>query len=97
MGAGIVAAQHVGETLVVEDFHRRTDDADGLRIGAVGQIEAVQPVVRRRQPDPGLGIVRMLLDGGAITFFGQAEIVAAEIFLAELQVVVGIIADQAGL
>ena len=39
----------------------------------------------------------MLLDGGAEAFLGEAEIVAAEIFLAELQVVVGIVAEEAGL
>ena len=58
MGAGVVAAQHVGKALVVEDFHGRADDADGLGVSAVGEIEAAQPVVARGQPDPGLGIVR---------------------------------------
>src|SRR4029077_8398625 len=81
-GPGIVAAQHVGEALVVEDFRRRADQADGRRIGAVGEVEAAQPVVGRREPDPGAGVVRMLLHGGAEAPLGETEIVAAEIFLA---------------
>ena len=43
--AAVVAAQHVGIALVVQDLRRRPDDADRLRIGAVGEIEAAQPVV----------------------------------------------------
>ena len=50
------ATQHIGESLVIEDFRRRPDDADGLLVGTVGEIEAVQPVIRCRKPNPGLGL-----------------------------------------
>ena len=96
MRARVIAAQHVGEALVVEDFDRRPDDRCASRISAVGEIEAAQPVIGCGQADPGLGIVRMFLGGAAEAFFGEAEIVAAEIFLAELHVVVGVVAEQAG-
>ena len=97
IGALIVAAQHVGEAFVVEHFDGRADQADDLRIGAVGEIEAVQPVVGGGEPDPGFGVVGVLLDGALEVVFGHREIVAAEIFLAELDVVVGIVAEKAGL
>src|SRR5580704_17790898 len=95
VGAGIVAAQHVGEALVVEDFGRRADEAQRRSIGAVGEIETVQPVIRRGEPDPGAGIVRMLFHGAAEALLGETEIVAAEILLAALRVVVWIVTDEA--
>src|SRR6202030_2876286 len=82
VGAGVVAAQHVGEALVVEDFGRRADEAQRRRISAVGEIETMQPVVGRGEPDPGAGVVRMLFHGSTEALFGETEIVAAEIFLA---------------
>src|SRR6201999_3431387 len=85
------------ETLIVEDLGGRADDANGLRIGAVGEIKAVQPVVRSGEAHPGLGVVGMFLDRRAEALFGKAEIVAAEISLAELQVIVRIVAGMAGL
>ena len=88
----VIAAQHIRKALIVEDFRRRANDADGLFVGAVGEIEAVQPVVGRREPDPGLGVARMFFRGAAKAFLGEAEIVAAEILLAELQVVLGVAA-----
>src|SRR5215510_162717 len=36
--AHVVPAQHVREALVVEDLGRRPDDADGCRVGAVGEL-----------------------------------------------------------
>ncbi len=45
----VVAAQHVGIALVVQDLGRRPEDADGLAVGAVGEIEAAQAVVGRGQ------------------------------------------------
>ncbi len=72
MGAAIVAAQHVGETLLVEDLHGQTDDADRLGIGAIGKIEAAQPVVGRGESDPGLGVARMFLDRAAEALLGES-------------------------
>src|SRR5476649_844064 len=34
----VVAAQHIGIALVIEDFRSRPDDADGLIVGAVGEL-----------------------------------------------------------
>jgi hypothetical protein len=59
----------------------------------MGEIKTVQPIVGRRQSDPGLGVARTLLDRATEAFFGEIKITAAEIFLAELQVVVGIVAE----
>src|SRR5690242_19998223 len=94
-GAGVIAAQHVGETLVVENLRRRADQADRLRIGAVGEIETAQPVVRRGEADPGFGVARILFGGGAEALFGVAEVVVAEIALAVPHVVVRIVAGVA--
>jgi hypothetical protein len=95
VGARVVAAQHVGEALIVQDLGGRTDDADRLGIGAIGEIEAVQPIIRRGKTDPGFSIIRMFLDRGAEALFSKAEIVAAELFLGKRQVVVRIVANQA--
>src|SRR5690606_31427936 len=57
--ADIVAAQHVGIALVVEDRRRRTRDADCLLVGAIGEIETAQPVIGRSKTEPGFGVVRM--------------------------------------
>ena len=35
---------------------------DRLRVGLIGQIEPSQPVIAGGEPDPGLGILRSLLD-----------------------------------
>lgn len=94
VGAGVVAAQHVGEALIVEDFDRRADEAERFAIGAVGKIEAAQPVVSRRQSDPGFGVARAFFDRRAEAFFGEAETVGAEIFLAERNVVIGIVTGE---
>src|SRR6185312_15485029 len=94
VGAGVVAAQHVGEALVIEDFRRSADDADGFGIGAVGEIETAQPVVGCREAHPGFAVARTRLDGLAEVPLGQAEIVAAKIFLAKAEFVVGIVAEQ---
>src|ERR1700761_4819942 len=66
VGSGVIAAQHVGEALVVKEFRCRAEDLEGLGLGAVGKIETTQPVIRRREPDPGLGIARMLFYGAAV-------------------------------
>ena len=71
VGALVVAAQHVGEAFVVEHFDGRANQADHLRIGAVGEIEAAQPVVGGGEPDPGFGVVGVLLDGALEVVFGQ--------------------------
>ena len=57
------------------------DDADGLGIGAVGEIEAAQAVVGGGKAEPGLGVARMRLDRVAEMLLGQAEIVGAVCFL----------------
>ena len=86
--ARVVAAQHVGIALVVEDLRRRPDDLDRLLVGAVGELEPAQPVIGGREPDPGLGVARMLLDGTAEVALGETEIAGAEVLLAEAEVVV---------
>ena len=91
-GAPVVAAQHVGKALVVHDLGRCPDDLDGLGIGAVGEIEALEPVVGRGEADPGFGVARMQLDRLAEMPFRQAVAALQEVFLAEAQIV--IIADS---
>src|SRR4249920_2939762 len=43
----VVTPQHVGITLVVEDLRRRSNEFDGLPIGAVGKIKSAQAIIRR--------------------------------------------------
>ena len=97
VGARVIAAQHVREPLIVEDLDGRADDANSLLIGAVGKIKAVQTVVGGRKPDPRFGLARMLLDGSPEGPFSQTVTVVAEVFLGELQIVVGIVAKKTGL
>src|SRR5665213_2597594 len=93
-GALVVAAQHVGIALVVEDFGGRPEDAGGLFIGAVGEIETAQAVIGSGQSEPGFRVARMQFGGAAEILFRQAEIIGAILFLAETQVVIGIAAKQ---
>jgi hypothetical protein len=95
-GALVIAAQHVGIALVVEDFGGRPDDADGLVIGAVGEIETAQAVIGGGKAEPGLRVARMVFGGTAEIFLRQAEIIGAVLFLAETEIVVGIAAEQTG-
>ena len=88
----IVSPQDVGKPLVVEDFRGLADDLDCLLIGAIREVEAPQPVVRCRQTHPGLGVTRVLFDGGTEILLGKTEIVVAKISFAALQIVIGIIA-----
>src|SRR5207237_515238 len=67
---------------------------DRLVVGAVGELEAAQPIVAGGEPDPGFGIARMQLDGTAEVAFGDPEIAGAEVLLAEVQVVIRIAAEQ---
>ena len=71
-----------------------TGDLDRLVVGAVGEVEAAQPIVGCRQPDPGFEVARMQLDGAAEVALGEAEIGGAEVLLAEAEVVVRILAEQ---
>src|SRR5499426_1140761 len=85
-GAVIIAAQHVGEALVVENLRRTADDGDGGRIGAVGEVEALEPVVGRRQANPGLGLALgrnvLVLDHAPEKLFGEAVVFFVELALA---------------
>src|SRR5207302_9161852 len=93
-GARIIAAQHVGIALVIEDLRRRSDDLDRLVVGAVGELEPAQPIVAGREPDPGFGIARMQLDGTTEVALGDPEIAGAEVLLAEVEIVIRIAAEQ---
>src|SRR5665213_2933680 len=95
-GALVVAAQHVGIALVVENLGGRPDDADGLVIGAVGEIEAAQAVIGGGKAEPGLRVARMMFGGAAEILLRQAEIIGAVLLLAETEIVVGIAAEQTG-
>ena len=64
-------------------------------IGAVGEVEAAQPVVGGGEPDPGLGVARMAFDRAAEIALGEAEIAGPELLLAEREVVARIAAEQA--
>src|SRR6516164_3252335 len=88
-GAPRVAAQHVGVATVVEDLRRGACDLGRLVVGAIGEIEAALAVVRGGQADPGFGVARMQLYRAAEMTFGQAEIARLEVFLAELELVIG--------
>src|SRR6185503_1191195 len=72
------------------------EDADGLGVGAVGEIEAAQTIIRRRKAQPGFCIARMLFDRQAEVLLGETEIICAIMFLAETQFVVWIAAEKAG-
>ena len=97
VGALVVAAQHVGEALVVEDFRRRADRPDGCRVGAVGQIEAAQPVVETPPARPRLrhrwGVSRPRR--GSSSRRGRNRYGGNTAW--RLHVVVGIVAEEAGL
>src|SRR5262249_50135693 len=88
-GAARVAAQHVGVAAVVEDLRRGACDLGRLIIGAIGEIEAALSVVRGGQADPGFEVARMQLDRAAEVTFRQVEIARLEVFLAELELVIG--------
>ena len=64
--------------------------ADRLPIGAVGEIETLQPVVGRGKADPGFDVARMQLDRAAEMLLGEPEIGGAEVLLAETEIVVRI-------
>jgi len=49
----VVTTQHVREALVVENLDGRSDDADRLTIGAVGEIKPAQAIVGGGKADPG--------------------------------------------
>src|SRR5690348_10860006 len=90
----VVTTQHVREALVVENLDGRSNDADRLTIGAVGEIKPAQAIVGGGKADPGFGIARMLLDRGTEMLFGKTVVARAEIFLAEIQLIVGVAAEQ---
>ena len=73
------------------------DQLDGLCVGAIGEIEALEAVVGRGEADPGFGVARMQLDGLAEMPLGQAVTALAEVFLGDAQIVVGVRAQQLGL
>ena len=95
--AFVVAAQHIGITLVVEDLDRRPENAGGLFVGAVGEIEAAQAVVGGGKTQPGFRVVGMQLDRAPEMLLGETVIVGAILDLAAIEVVVGIAAEQARL
>src|SRR5262249_56655636 len=63
--------------------------------GARGETPPPQAVIGGGEPDPGLEVARMMLDGAAKVALGEAEISGAEVFLAEAEIVVGVLAEQA--
>ena len=71
MRALVVAAQHVGVALVVENLNRRADNADRLGIGAVGQIKATQAIVGSSKTKPSFRIARMFFDRSGGNVFRQ--------------------------
>jgi len=84
--AFVVAAQHVGIALVVQNLDGRPKDANRLTVGAIGKIETPQAVVGGGKTEPGLGVARVL---------GKTVVACSEVFLAETQLIVGIAAEQA--
>src|SRR5262249_29569119 len=66
----------------------------GLLISAIGEVEALQPVVRRGEPDPGLDVAWRGLDRAAEMLLGVAVIAGAVLLLADVDVALGIGADQ---
>ena len=61
-GARIVGPQDVRIALVVENFRRFADDANGPAIGAISEIEPLQPIIACGETDPRFGIARMRLN-----------------------------------
>ena len=90
LGALVVAAQHVGIALVIEDLRPRADELDRLGIGAVGEIEAAQPVAGSGKAKPGLCVARMQFDRVTEMLFGEAEIIGVILLLAKAEIVVGV-------
>src|SRR5262245_49853284 len=82
--------------MIVENLARGTKDPDGLGIGAVGEIEAAQTIIRCSKPQPSFSIARMLFDRQPEMFLGETEIVGAVLLLAQAQFIVGIAAEQTG-
>jgi hypothetical protein len=92
--AFVAITQHVREALIVENLDGRSNDADRLTIGAVGEIKPAQAIVGGGKADPGLGIARMLLDRGTEMLFGKTVVARAEVFLAETQLIVWVAAEK---
>src|SRR5262245_26954401 len=92
--ARIVTAQHVGIALVIEHFRGLADDADGLVVGAIGQLETAQLIIGRRQAHPGFGVLRARLDSAAEVTLGQPIVGGAIELLAGVEVVVRIAAQE---
>src|SRR6516165_4302838 len=61
-GIGKIPAQHVGIALVVEELRGLAGEPDGTSVGAIGEIEAGEPIVGGRQPYPGGRVARGLFD-----------------------------------
>ena len=77
-GAATISAKEIRIPLIVQDFGCRPDQTDGLRIGAVGEVEALQLVVARRQSDPGLDVLRALERGDLSVEAAMARIAEIE-------------------
>ena len=69
-------------------------NAGGLRIGAIGKIETAQAVIGGGQADPGLGVARVQFHRPAEMPLRQAVAALAEILLGDVQLIVGIGAQQ---
>ena len=76
--------------MVVEDFRRRAYDRHRLLIGAVGEIEALQPVVGCGQAGPGLGVARRILYRLAEMLLGEPEAARPEVLFPDAEIVVGV-------
>ncbi len=70
------------------------NDANGLRISAVGEVETAQAVVGCRKAEPNFRVARMQFGRVAEILLGEAEIIGAVLFLAKVQGVVRIAADR---
>ena len=66
--------------MVVEDLRGLPHKSDGVSIGAVGEVEASNPVIGCRQTDPGGRIFRGLFGGVAEVTFGETVMASVEVF-----------------
>src|SRR5262245_65748333 len=89
--ARVVAAQHVGEALVVQDLGRGPQNGDRRVIGAVRQLEALEAVVRGAEADERLRLALrrhvLLLGHASEVQLGEAVVLLVIVALAEREII----------
>src|SRR5205085_3098237 len=79
---------------IVENLGLRPEDRERFLVGAVGEFEAAQPVIRGRETQPGFAVTCRPLDRAAEVLFGETVVLLAIVPLAKIEIVVRITALQ---